>query len=175
MRIAEVCVVRFAALRLRRATPRCTRSRELIPQVVTGALLSFCARSAAVAGRSPSCWTCSATVDPTGCSRETAVLCVIFRCNVVHGRPGFVGIARAVYDCAACVGKNRGGGNCQMLWIGGGEVSQAATFSSVIPSSWLSSSVTRMPSLNFTPSSTSATRWWPLNRRQRSWAVVRSL
>ena len=66
-------------------------------------------------------------------------------------------------------------GNCQMLWIGGGEVSQAATFSSVIPSSWLSSSVTRMPSLNFTPSSTSATRWWPLNRRQRSWAVVRSL
>jgi RNA polymerase sigma-70 factor (ECF subfamily) len=52
---------------------------------------------------------------------------------------------------------------------------QAATFSSVIPSSWLSSSVTRMPSLNFTPSSTSATRWWPLNRRQRSWAVASSL
>jgi hypothetical protein len=66
-------------------------------------------------------------------------------------------------------------GNCQMLWIGGDEVSQAATFSSVIPSSWLSSSVTRMPSLNFTPSSTSATRWWPLNRRQRSCAVASSL
>ena len=66
-------------------------------------------------------------------------------------------------------------GNCQMLWIGGNEVSQAATFSSVIPSSWLSSSVTRMPSLKLTPSSTSATRWWPLNRRQRSWAVASSL
>jgi transposase len=66
-------------------------------------------------------------------------------------------------------------GNCQMLWIGGNEVSQAATFSSVIPSSWLSSSVTRMPSLNLAPSSTSATRWCPLNRRQRSWAVASSL
>ena len=66
-------------------------------------------------------------------------------------------------------------GNCQMLWIGDDEVTQAATFSSVIPSSWLSSSVTRMPSLNLTPSSTSATRWWPLNRRQRSWAVASSL
>jgi hypothetical protein len=66
-------------------------------------------------------------------------------------------------------------GNCQMLWIGGDEVSQAATLSSVIPSSWLLSSVTLMPSLNLAPSSTSATRWWPLNRRQRSWAVARSL
>ena len=55
------------------------------------------------------------------------------------------------------------------------ENDQAATFSSVGPSSWLSSSVTRMPSLNFTPSSTSATRWWPLNRRQRSCAVASSL
>jgi len=73
------------------------------------------------------------------------------------------------------VGSHIDAGNCQMLWIGSDEVSQAATFSSVIPSSWLSSSVTRMPSLNFTPSSTSATRWWPLNRRQRSWAVASSL
>ena len=52
---------------------------------------------------------------------------------------------------------------------------QAATFWSVIPSSWLSSSVTLMPSVNFTPSRTSATRWWPLKRRQRSWAVASSL
>ena len=57
-------------------------------------------------------------------------------------------------------------GGIQMLWIGGDGVSQAATFSHlVLPSSWLSSSVTRMPSLNFAPSSRSATRWWPLNRR----------
>ena len=41
MRIAEVCIARIAALRLRRATPPCTRSRELIPQVMTGALLSL--------------------------------------------------------------------------------------------------------------------------------------
>ncbi len=59
-----------------------------------------------------------------------------------------------------------------MLWIGGDEMSQAATFSSVIPSSWLSSSVTRMPSLNFAPSSRSATRWWPLNRRRLPWSPV---
>ena len=52
---------------------------------------------------------------------------------------------------------------------------QAATLSSVIPSSWLSSSVTLMPSLNFAPSRTSATSWWPLNRRQRSWADSSSL
>ncbi len=52
--------------------------------------------------------------------------------------------------------------NCQMLWIDGIEVSQAATFSSLIPSSWLSSSVTRIPSLNLAPSSTSATSSWPL-------------
>jgi hypothetical protein len=52
---------------------------------------------------------------------------------------------------------------------------QAATLSYVSPSSWLLSSVTLMPSLNFTPSRTSATRWWPLNRRQRSWAVASSL
>lgn len=52
---------------------------------------------------------------------------------------------------------------------------QAATFPSVSPSSWLSSSVTRIPSLNFTPSSTSVTSSWPLNRRQRSCAVASSL
>jgi transposase InsO family protein len=52
---------------------------------------------------------------------------------------------------------------------------QAATLSSVIPSSWLSSSVTLMPSLNFTPSSTSPTSSWPLKRRQRSWAASSSL
>jgi hypothetical protein len=28
--------------------------------------------------------------------------------------------------------------------------------------------VTLVPSLNFMPSSTSTTSWWPLNRRQRS-------
>ncbi len=48
---------------------------------------------------------------------------------------------------------------------------QAATSSSVV----VSSSVTLMPSLNFTPSSTSVTSSWPLNRRQRSWAASRSL
>ena len=48
---------------------------------------------------------------------------------------------------------------------------QAATSSSVV----VSSSVTLMPSLNFTPSSTSLTSSWPLNRRQRSWAASRSL
>jgi group II intron reverse transcriptase/maturase len=52
---------------------------------------------------------------------------------------------------------------------------QAATLSSVISLSWLSSFVTRMPSLNLAPSRTSATRWWPLNRRQRSWAASSSL
>ena len=52
---------------------------------------------------------------------------------------------------------------------------QAATFSSFVASSWLSSSMTLVPSLNFTPSSTSATRWWALKRRQRSWAVASSL
>src|SRR5450759_1421061 len=52
---------------------------------------------------------------------------------------------------------------------------QAATLSSVVSLSWFSSSVTLMPSLNFTPSSTSATRSWPLNRRQRSWALSSSL
>ena len=52
---------------------------------------------------------------------------------------------------------------------------QAATLSSVISSSWLSSSVTLMPSLNFTPASTSATSSWPLNRRQRSCADSSSL
>jgi hypothetical protein len=49
---------------------------------------------------------------------------------------------------------------------------QAATSSSVVVSS---SSVTLMPSLNFTPSSTSPTSSWPLNRRQRSWAASSSL
>ena len=49
---------------------------------------------------------------------------------------------------------------------------QAATFSSVVV---VSSSVTLMPSLNFTPASTSVTSSWPLNRRQRSWAASRSL
>ncbi len=48
---------------------------------------------------------------------------------------------------------------------------QAATSSSVV----VSSSVTLMPSLNFTPASTSVTSSWPLNRRQRSWAASRSL
>ena len=49
---------------------------------------------------------------------------------------------------------------------------QAATLSSVVV---VSSSVTLMPSLNFTPASTSVTSSWPLNRRQRSWAASRSL
>jgi hypothetical protein len=52
---------------------------------------------------------------------------------------------------------------------------QAATLSSVVWSSWFSSSVTLMPSLNFMPSSTSATSSWPLNRRQRSCADSSSL
>ena len=49
---------------------------------------------------------------------------------------------------------------------------QAATFSSWVV---VSLSVTRMPSLNFTPSSTSATSSWPLQRRQRSCAASSSL
>ncbi len=49
---------------------------------------------------------------------------------------------------------------------------QAATFSSVVV---VSSSVTLIPSLNFTSSSTSATSSWPLTRRQRSWAASSSL
>ena len=49
---------------------------------------------------------------------------------------------------------------------------QAATLSSCVV---VSSSVTLMPSLNLTPSSTSATSSWPLNRRQRSWADSSSL
>ena len=53
---------------------------------------------------------------------------------------------------------------------------QAATVSGVISlSSLVSSSVTLMPSLNFTPASTSATSSWPLNRRQRSCADSSSL
>jgi integrase len=52
---------------------------------------------------------------------------------------------------------------------------QAATLSSVVWSSWFSSSVTLMPSLNFMPSSTSVTSSWPLNRRQRSCADSSSL
>ena len=52
------------------------------------------------------------------------------------------------------------------------ENSQAATFSSCVV---VSSSVTFTPSLNFTPLSTSAISSWPLNRRQRSWAVESSL
>jgi hypothetical protein len=52
---------------------------------------------------------------------------------------------------------------------------QAATLSSVISLSSLSSSVTRIPSLNSTPASTSATSSWPLNRRQRSSAASSSL
>jgi hypothetical protein len=52
---------------------------------------------------------------------------------------------------------------------------QAATLSSVVWLSWFSSFVTLMPSLNFTPSSTSATSSWPLKRRQRSWALSSSL
>jgi transposase len=52
------------------------------------------------------------------------------------------------------------------------ESSQAATFSSCVVAS---SSVTFTPSLNFTPSSTPAISSWPLNRRQRSWAVASSL
>ena len=48
---------------------------------------------------------------------------------------------------------------------------QAATLSSVV----VSSSVILMPSLNVTPSSTSATSSWPLTRRQRSWAASKSL
>jgi hypothetical protein len=49
---------------------------------------------------------------------------------------------------------------------------QAATLSSCVV---VSSSVTLMPSLNFTPASTSATSSWPLNRRQRSCADSSSL
>jgi hypothetical protein len=49
---------------------------------------------------------------------------------------------------------------------------QAATFSSVVV---VSSSVTLIPSLNFTPASTSATSSCPLTRRQRSWAASSSL
>ena len=55
---------------------------------------------------------------------------------------------------------------------------QAATLSSVISLSSLSSSVTLMPSLNFTPSSTSPTSSWPLTdasapgRRQRLQAIA---
>ena len=48
---------------------------------------------------------------------------------------------------------------------------QAATLSSVV----VSSSVTLIPSLNLTPSSTSPTSSWPLHRRQRSWAASKSL
>ena len=49
---------------------------------------------------------------------------------------------------------------------------QAATFSSwVVVSSWVSF----IPSLNFTPVSTSLTSSWPLIRRQRSWADSSSL
>ncbi len=85
MGIAEACVARIAARRLRRYS-----SLYPVPRVDTAGddrrLAFFYARSAAVAGRSPSCWTCSATVDLTGCSRGTGVLCVTFRCNVVHGR-----------------------------------------------------------------------------------------
>jgi hypothetical protein len=55
------------------------------------------------------------------------------------------------------------------------KIDQAATLSSVISLSWLSSSVTLMPSLNFAPSSTSATSSWPLSRRQRSCADSSSL
>src|SRR3954447_10201935 len=49
---------------------------------------------------------------------------------------------------------------------------QAATFSLVVVV-W--SSVTRMPSLNCAPASTSATSSWPLKRRQRCWAASSSL
>src|SRR3954451_16254493 len=49
---------------------------------------------------------------------------------------------------------------------------QAATFSSVVVV-W--SSVTRTPSLNFAPASTSATSLCPLKRRQRSCAASSSL
>ena len=49
---------------------------------------------------------------------------------------------------------------------------QAATLSSCVVV-W--SSVTLMPSVNFAPSSTSATSSWPLNRRQRSCADSSSL
>ena len=49
---------------------------------------------------------------------------------------------------------------------------QAATLSFVVV---VSSSVTLMPSLNFTPASTSVTSSWPLKRRQRSWAASKSL
>jgi pimeloyl-ACP methyl ester carboxylesterase len=52
------------------------------------------------------------------------------------------------------------------------EKSQAATSSSCVVAS---SSVTLTPSLNFAPSSTSAISSWPLNRRQRCWAVISSL
>jgi SnoaL-like domain len=52
---------------------------------------------------------------------------------------------------------------------------QAATLSSVISLSSLSSFVIWIPSLNFAPARTSATRWWPLNRRQRAWAASSSL
>jgi hypothetical protein len=66
-------------------------------------------------------------------------------------------------------------GYCQMLCMASDELDQAATFSSVSPSSGVLSSVILMPSLNLTPSSTSATSSCPLTRRQRSWAVASSL
>jgi hypothetical protein len=49
----------------------------------------------------------------------------------------------------------------------------AATFSSVVVA--VLSSVTLLPSLNFTPARTSVTSSWPLHRRQRSWAASSSL
>ena len=64
---------------------------------------------------------------------------------------------------------------CQMLWMRGRENAQAATFSSVVAWSLVSSLVTRMPSVNLASSRTSATSSWPLKRRQRCWAASSSL
>lgn len=49
-----------------------------------------------------------------------------------------------------------------MLWMTSSEEGQAATLSSVMSLSSFSSSVTRIPWLNFAPARTSATRWWPV-------------
>ena len=82
-----VLIIRIAALRLRRATPRSTRSRELMPQVMTGALLLRCA----LCGRRREV---TELLDLPGDSRPHGLLTRNrgalrdFRCNV-HGRPGY--------------------------------------------------------------------------------------
>ena len=94
--------------------------------------------------------------------------------------PGGVGKTRLARAVAREVGQEFPDGVC-WVELSGEQLSrvvdekvkhQAATFSSVVV---VSSSVTLIPSLNFTPASTSPTSSWPLNRRQRSWAASSSL